>query len=131
MSNTNLTANEPRNSSPTSINRRNARLCDLVNLVLGLVLISTPWLFGIAPGTQATALIGGGAAIIILSLAALTRFAVWEEWLNLLVSLWLIISPVLLHFERIEAARLQITVGIIVAAFAFSEMRFRSQAKLS
>src|SRR5579883_542879 len=91
MSNTNLTANEPRNSSPTSINRRNARLCDLVNLVLGLVLISTPWLFGIAPGTQATALIGGGAAIIILSLAALTRFAVWEEWLNLLVSLWLII----------------------------------------
>ena len=122
----NLTNNKLRGSNLT-----NARFCDLVNLALGLVLISGPWLFGVEDGAQSATMIAGGAAVTVLSFAALAKFAVWEEWLNLLVGLWLVGSPFLLHFEGIEAARLQITVGIIVAAFAWSELRFRSPVKLS
>jgi hypothetical protein len=57
-----------------------------------------------------------------LSIAALAAFAQWEEWLNLLLGLWVLVSPWALGFQGTTAAWVHIVVGILVAALAAIEM---------
>ena len=64
----------------------------------------------------------------MLSLAALTAFAVWEEWLNLIVGLWLIVSPWVLKFPHTSAMRTDVIIGVIVAVLAAAELWYRWQA---
>ena len=63
---------------------------------------------------------GGGAA-------ALAAFAQWEEWLNLLLGLWVLVSPWVLGFQGTTAATVHILVGILVAALAAIEMWLMQQ----
>jgi SPW repeat-containing protein len=107
----------------------NAKLCDVGNLVLGAILILSPWMFGFAAGPQSVNGFATGTVLIAVSIAALTAFAAWQEWLNLIVGLWLIVSPWVLHFQNIQAVRIEVTIGIIVAVFAKNELWFRSQLK--
>ena len=107
----------------------NAKLCDIGNIVLGAILILSPWIFGFAVGPQSENSFGAGIVLIAISIAALTAFAVWQEWLNLIVGLWLIVSPWVLNFQSTEAVRIEVTIGIIVAVFAKNELWFRSQLK--
>jgi uncharacterized membrane protein HdeD (DUF308 family) len=73
---------------------------DWVNLVLAVVLFISPWVLGFVPAATA-AWNAWVVAIVIgaLAIAAITAFAVWEEWINLLLGLWLIVSPWVLHFS--------------------------------
>jgi hypothetical protein len=105
----------------------NAKLCDIGNLILGTVLIILPWAFGFAPGPQSENGLITGVILIAVSIAALTAFAVWQEWVNLIVGLWLIVSPWVLNLQSAEAVRIEFTIGIIVAVFAKNELWFRSQ----
>jgi hypothetical protein len=73
-------------------NWTNAKLCDVANLILGAFLFLSPWIFGFG-GTAAGNANIAGIVIAALAIAALAAFAVWEEWLNLIVGLWLIASP--------------------------------------
>ena len=57
----------------------------------------------------------------MLSIAALTAFAVWEEWLNLIVGLWLLASPWLLGFQDSDAMAVDVVIGTVVAALAAFE----------
>ena len=56
-----------------------------------------------------------------LSIAALTAFAVWEEWLNLIVGLWLIALPWLFGFQDSDAMTIDVVIGTAVAALAAFE----------
>ena len=60
-----------------------AKLCDVANLILGMILFFSPWLFGLSAGAQWQTASIVGIFIAVLSIAALAAFAVWEEWLNL------------------------------------------------
>ena len=82
----------------------NAKLCDVANLVLGAFLFFSPWIFGFAAGAESANAFISGIVIVALSIAALTAFAVWEEWLNLIVGLWVIVSPWVLGFAASSAA---------------------------
>jgi hypothetical protein len=44
----------------------------------------------------------------VLSIAALAAFAVWEEWLNLVAGLWLVVSPWILGFEDSNAVMVDV-----------------------
>ena len=61
-------------------------------------------------------------AIAILSLAAMVAFSVWEEWANLLVGCWLIVSPWLLGFAHTRAMHFSIVAGAVVAFMAVLEL---------
>lgn len=100
----------------------NAKLCDVGNLFLGGILIFSPWIFKFPAGIESRNPIIAGLVIAVLSIAALTAFAVWEEWLNLIVGLWLVISPWVLKFQGTTAMRADVVVGIIVAALAAAEI---------
>ena len=49
-----------------------------------------------------------GAAIAAISIAAIVAFSKWEEWLNLLLGLWLIGSPWVLGFTHTRAMHVSI-----------------------
>jgi len=98
------------------------RLCDVVNLVLGGVLFFSPWLFDLSRGTQWQTASVVGIIIAVLSIAALAAFAVWEEWLNLIAGLALIVSPWLLGFQNSTAMTIDVVIGVIVAGLAAVEV---------
>jgi hypothetical protein len=95
---------------------------DVYNLLLAAFLLISPWLFARANETAAWDLRASGAAIAILSLAAMVAFAYWEEWVNLLLGLWLIVSPWLLGFAHTRAMHFSIAVGAAVTFLAALEM---------
>ena len=100
----------------------NAKLCDVGNLILGGILFFSPWLFSFSAGAESRNAIISGIVIVVLSIAALAAFAVWEEWLNLIVGLWLIISPWVLKLPETKAMRADIVIGIVVAVLAAIEI---------
>lgn len=101
----------------------NAKLCDVANLLLGAFLVISPWIFGFSIGTASTNAMICGLIIVVLSFAALALFATWEEWLNLIIGLWLIVSPWVLGFTGISAAlNVHVVVGFLVALLAAIEI---------
>jgi hypothetical protein len=105
----------------------NAKLCDVVNLLLGLFLLISPWVVGFSGAASSNAVISG-IIIAILSIAALSAFARWEEWLNLLLGLWVIVSPWALEFAGSNAATsVHVIVGIAVAVLAAIELWLMTQ----
>ena len=52
------------------------KLCDVVNLFLGMILFFSPWLFGLSAGAQWQTASAVGVLIAVLSVAALAAFAI-------------------------------------------------------
>jgi hypothetical protein len=96
----------------------NVRLCDVANLLLSVVLFFSPWLFDLSAGAQWQTASIVGIIIAVLSIAALAAFALWEEWLNLIAGLALIVAPWLLGFQDSQAMTIDVVIGVIVAALA-------------
>ena len=99
---------------------------DVVNVVLGAFLFLTPWFYGYA--SEATASWNAwlsGIVVAGLAVAALAAYGEWEEWLNLLVGLWVVISPWLVGFSaNATAMHLHLAVGAIVALVAAVRLWF-------
>lgn len=93
---------------------------DWANLVLAVVLFISPWVVGFAPVVAAAwnAWVVG-VVIAALAIAALTAFAVWEEWISLLLGLWLIVSPWVLGFSPDKGAMwTHVILGVVAAAIS-------------
>jgi hypothetical protein len=99
-----------------------AKLCDVANLILGMILFFSPWLFDLSRGAQWQTASAVGVVIAVLSIAALAAFAVWEEWLNLIAGLMLMVAPWLLGFQDSDAMTIDVAIGAIVAALAAFEV---------
>lgn len=106
-----------------------ARLCDVANLLLGMILFFSPWLFDLSAGPQWKVASITGIFIAVLSIAALAAFAVWEEWLNLIAGLGLIVAPWVMDFRDLQATAIDVTIGIIVAVLAACEIWLTHVAK--
>src|SRR5882724_12005832 len=97
----------------------NAKLCDVANLLLGAVLFISSWFFGSGLASQNAFVCG--IVIIVISLAALAAFAIWEEWLNLILGLWVLVAPWVLGFTGTDAMNAHVAIGGVVAALAAVE----------
>jgi hypothetical protein len=104
-----------------------AEVCDAGNLVMGALLVLSPWVFEFETSVQAQNAVRSGIAIVLLSIAAFVGFAAWEEWGNLIAGLWLVVSPWILDLGG-STRWYQITIGIAVVALAKNELWFRSAA---
>jgi hypothetical protein len=97
--------------------------CDVANLVLGALLLLSPWIFHFSLGAESWNAWAGGGIIVVLSIAALLAFAEWEEWINLIVGLWILVSPWALKFsDSTNAMRTAVIIGAIVAVIAAVEL---------
>jgi hypothetical protein len=101
---------------------RNESVLDLYNLLLAIFLFVSPWFLARASGTAVVDLRASGAAIALMSLAAIFAYASWQEWANLLLGIWLIVSPWLLGFAHTRAMHYSIGVGVTVAFFSALEL---------
>ncbi len=91
---------------------------DLYNLLLAAVLFVAPWLFRLTNAEGKLDMWASGAVLGLISLAAMIAYKDWEEWANLLLGLWLIISPWLLGFAHTRAMHFSIGFGVVVAFLA-------------
>ncbi len=103
---------------------------DVVNLIVGALLFLTPWAFGfVADQPAASNAWISGILIAVVAIAALTKFAEWEEWVNLLLGAWVVVSPWLLGFAAHTTGRwVHVVAGLIVAILAAVKLWFLHQS---
>ncbi len=101
--------------------RREAAL-DLYNLAFAAFLLASPWLFRLTNGTAKIELWVAGAGIAAISLAAIVAYRHWEEWANIALGLWLIVSPWVLGFTHTRGMHFAIGIGAVVTFFALLKL---------
>ncbi|HET7493665.1 MAG TPA: SPW repeat protein [Bradyrhizobium sp.] len=101
---------------------RRESVLDLYNLAFAIVLFVMPWFFTRASGITVIDLRACGVAIAVLSAVAMFGYANWEEWGNLLIGIWLIVSPWILGFAHTRAMHYSIGIGLAVAFFSLLEL---------
>ena len=62
------------------------------------------------------------ALIVAVSIAAIVAFANWEEFCNLALGFWLMLSPWVLGFTHTRAMHFSIALGAAVAFVALIEL---------
>jgi hypothetical protein len=94
---------------------------DLGNILLGTWLFISPWIVDYVLGMPLAAKNSFilGLAIVVFAAVAIYIPQIWEEWLNMALGAWLILSPWVLgfHVER-DIATNNVIVGVSVAALA-------------
>jgi hypothetical protein len=91
-----------------------------VNIILSIWLFIPPWVLGYSLGqVQAWNAWIVAVVVFVLSIASLAQFQRWEERINVLLGIWLILSPWILRFSTdSKPAANAIIVGIIVGVLA-------------
>ena len=106
---------------------RNTRWQDWVNLFLGLWLFFAPF-FGVGIMVSEAAYSGYVFGIIIAVLSVIALFrprGVWEEWINLVIGLWLIVAPFALVGFMGPLMWNSVIVGLLVSGVAVLAMATR------
>jgi SPW repeat len=101
---------------------RQESVLDLYNLMLAAVLFASPWVFALTNSAGKWDLRASSASIAAISVAAIVAYGNWEEWINLLLGLWLIVSPWILGFAHTRAMHVSIGLGAVVAFLAALEL---------
>lgn len=93
---------------------------DAVSALLGVWLISSPWVLGFqAESVAMSNAVVAGIALLAVALGAIFVPAAWEEWTESALGLWLIISPWVLKIESLEWARISaVSTGVAVLILA-------------
>ena len=89
--------------------------------MLGLFLFLSPWFFAYSQSLSKADAWVSGLAVVLISIAAILVFYEWQEWLNLLLGLWLIFAPWTLGVAH-TAARISIGVWLTIAYIALLEI---------
>lgn len=116
------TVNVKRNKEEDAMEEQaksTAKGIGIINLVLGIWLILSPFLFSYS-STAMTDSIILGTIIAILAVIRLSAPAqTWASWFNGIAGLWLIIAPFIIGSTESAVLWNQITVGLAVAALGF------------
>lgn len=102
---------------------------DWVNLLIGIWLFVSPWVMGYstvqAPALNAYVM---GAALILLTAIALYIPRRWEEWVNSIIGLWMVVSPWILGFSAMTAVTWNAAIiGLAVLAISLEATRSSRQ----
>ena len=101
---------------------RRQSVLDLYTVLFGVLLLVSPWLFAYTSEQARVDVWASGAAIVVMSIAAMIVFSVWEEWLNLFLGIWVMVSPWVLGFLHTKAMHVCIGLGAMVAFVAALEL---------
>jgi hypothetical protein len=101
-----------------------AKTADVLNVLVGLWLIISPFVMGgvlAQMGTQFTVV---GLFVGVLSILNYFRpHDTWMSWVNLLAGLWLVVSPFVMGYTSTTLLMYSIVPGIIVLILSFWETR--------
>ena len=116
-----------------SLSFDNKNFFDIANIVAGLGLLLSPWYLGYAaePNAAPNAWIAG-SAVVLIAVSALFAFHQAEDWANLAVGLWAVLSPWLLGFADLSSATTaHVLAGAIVALLAAMRLWFSGNRPFS
>lgn len=99
---------------------------DWVNVFLGIWMFVSPWVIRewLSAGSVGEALgvwdlWAVGIAVVAFAGVALYAFAAWEEWVNLVLGAWLLVSPWVLGYSTSAAMTLNAVIaGVLLVVFA-------------
>ena len=97
---------------------------DWANLVLGIWLLVSPWLLPGA-GEEQVAMenaVAIGFLLVLAQVATLVSFRTWEEWGNVALGAWLVISPWVLGIASPTFQANFVIVGALVLAMSLYEL---------
>lgn len=94
---------------------------DPISLIAGIWLAASPWVLAYQVETRpAFNAVIAGVLIALIAFYALYEVFAWQEWANLLLGVWLSVSPWVLGFSAMQTVMLNtVIVGALVAAMAF------------
>jgi hypothetical protein len=96
---------------------------DWASWIIGFWLVLSPWVLQFDLNAAATRnAVVTGFLIIIAEVVELSVFRDWEEWINIALGAWLVISPWILGISGAAAVNF-IIVGLLVVALAVYELR--------
>jgi hypothetical protein len=97
---------------------------DWVSWAFGIWLCLSPWAlqFDLDSVPTHNAVIVG-FLIILAEVVTLSIFEPWEEWINVALGAWLVISPWVLGVAETAATVNFVVIGVLVIALALYEMR--------
>ena len=99
-------------------NTEGKRPQDLCNLLLAACLFISPWILGFTGDMMAARnawIIG--VVLALVAVAALSMFREWEEWVNLVLGVWLMAAPWVLGFTgNFNAFWTHTILGVLTAA---------------
>ncbi len=100
---------------------------DWCDWALGIWLLLSPWilLFERDSVAMRNAVIVGGL-VVLTEAVTLSIFYVWEEWINVVLGAWLVVSPWVLGVASPAAKADFVIAGLLIAALALYEV---SQAR--
>lgn len=97
--------------------QRDSRWEDWINALLAIWFFLSPWIlqFGSRAHTSMTTGVAGMASwnvwvlsviVFLVAISAIGRLNLWQEWVNLLLGIWIFIAPWVLNFAtgRYQAA---------------------------
>jgi hypothetical protein len=97
---------------------------DWCDWALGIWLVLSPWTlqFHLDESATRNAVIVG-CLVVFFEVVTLSWFQVWEEWINVALGAWLVISPWALEIKSTVATVNFVVVGALIAALALYEVR--------
>ncbi len=97
---------------------------DWCSWLLGIWLCISPWTIGFdldATATQTSVITG--ILIILTQLVTLSIFKSWEEWINVILGVWLVICAWVLGIGDLAVQINFTAVGVLIIALALYEVR--------
>jgi hypothetical protein len=93
---------------------------DWTTLVIGLWLFASPWTLHVDDSDAAQNFLVVGALIIMFELITFYTLRVWEEWINIVLGAWLIVSSfAMAGFAAVANA---VVCGALLLAVSLYEM---------
>jgi hypothetical protein len=97
---------------------------DWASWILGIWLLLSPWALRFSLDGSATRdVVIVGFLIVFTEVVELSVFRDWEEWINVVLGAWLLVSPWVLGFVSPIATANVVVVGLLVLALALYEIR--------
>lgn len=101
---------------------RRESILDVYQMALGLFLFLSPWLFAFPHSVSRVDDWMIGLAVVAVGIAATMAFSEWDEWINLLLGVWLVIAPWVLGFIYPTATHISVAVGLVIAYLALLDL---------
>lgn len=99
---------------------RHQRWQDWISVLIGIWLLVSPWVVGYE-GAQMAASWNAwilGVAIVVFSAIAVSMPQAWEEVINLLLGIWMVLSSWIIGVTSRAAQTNAVIVGLLVILFA-------------
>ena len=100
------------------------------NLVLGVWLFISPFIgIGVTNDIAAWNSYVAGLVVAVFAIAALAHRYLWEEWLNLIIGIWIVVSPFMLHFTAQTGPTWNLVIAGLLIATDAGRAVFRTQGR--